>query len=291
MKKNQLLASTAITAMTAPLFMSGAIADNQNFSGPFISVGGEVAETSADIKENASNIPTAESTVQASSAQAVSNFVGFNDSLTTIIGRAAKTLTSDASNESAVIEAGYFQPALNDKFLLGIKANASSGGAEINKNSTFTLSTKVDTDGSATITNTSGTTKHNITHKYSYGIEVNPAYAVNDKVMVYGSLGYGVTNMDVSTRYGDNRVQNIKNEDVDTYSLGAGVRYNAENNFFIDLSAKYSKYDDVTTSNSDAGQAVTAGSSATVTNNVTNTLKNTIEQDQYSVGIKVGYKF
>lgn len=291
MKKNQLLASTAITAMTAPLFMSGAIADNQNFSGPFISVGGEVAETSADIKENASNIPTAESTVQASSAQAVSNFVGFNDSLTTIIGRAAKTLSSDASSERGVIEAGYFQPVLNDKFLFGIKANASSGGAEINKNSTFTLSTKVDTDGSATITNTSGTTKHNITHKYSYGIEVNPAYAVNDNVMVYGSLGYGVTNMDVSARYGDNRVQNIKNEDVDTYSLGAGVRYNAENNFFIDLSAKYSKYDDVTTSNSDAGQAVTAGSSATVTNNATNTLKNTIEQDQYSVGIKVGYKF
>ena len=105
--KDKLLATSAMGVMLASKLSGGAAyADSSNFSGPYVSLGAESVATEVDVKENASNIPTANSYTQAASASAVSNFVGFNASALTIIGRAAATLNNDESSEKATLEAG-----------------------------------------------------------------------------------------------------------------------------------------------------------------------------------------
>lgn len=288
--KSKLLTTSAMGLLLASKLSTGAHADSTNFEGPFISLGAETITTDVDVKENASNIPTAAAYTQVASASAVSNFVGFNASATTIIGRAVNTLTSDDSNEQGVVEAGNFF-AIDDKFLIGLSARATTGGKAITKDGTYTLSTITYGTTSATIANTSGTTKHEITDKSSYGIELSPAYALNDKAMVYGSLGYSITTKEAQTIYDGTTIRKTVEDDVDGYTAGVGLRYNIENNFFVDVNARYTKYDDLVVSNSDSGQSVTTGSAATITNSTTNTLSNTFESEAYSLGIKVGYKF
>lgn len=292
-KKHSLLATTAITALTFSKALAPAVAqaDSANFSGPFISAGVEFEEQEVDIKENASNIPTAAVFSDGVSANVATSFTGFNASGTTIIGRAAKTLTSDDTSTKAVLQAGNFFP-INDKFLIGISAKASVGGDSITKNGSYTLSTlSFPTSLSATIANTTGTTKHEITDNHSYGIEITPAYAINDKVMAYASLGYGVTNKEVTTRYDGTSIKKTTEEDVDSISGSLGLRYQTDSSFFIDVNATYTEYDDIQTNNNDGGTSVTDDSFATVTNGVRNNLINTFSTDSYSLGIKVGKKF
>jgi len=293
MIKNKLLGTTAITALalTKMAIPSVANADSSSHSGTYVSFGGEIEDHDITIKQNASNIPTAAVYSAAVSTTAASNFVGFNAGALTIIGRAASTLANDETTTNAVLQAGHYFP-VNDKFLMGLSAKVSTGGDSISKNGEYTLSTITHTTLSAAIVNTSGVTKHQVEDNHYYGVEINPAIAVNNKLMVYGSLGYGITNRSVKTTYEGTAITKSEEDDLETFSYGLGLRYNPnESNFFIDVNASYKDVDDITTKNNDSGTAVTSGTAGTLTNTDNADLTNTFAGESYSLGIKIGTRF
>ena len=297
MNKKQLLATTAITALSVAKFGAIASADSSNFAGPYVSLGATYNEQDVDIKNNASNIPSADAaaTVNDSSASVAANFVGFETSATTIMGRALNSVTKGTDEISGEITLGYNHP-VNDKFLLGLDVTANSGGHDSKYTSNYSIATVAA--GSAAASQSIAVSAGNIqttTYKEDETISlgIRPSFVVNDSTMVYGRLGYGQTKATLKTSYDDATTNSTASksvtDDLDTYQAGIGVVKNFENNFFVDVSLNYQKSERLENKRDDAAQTAALGSTGFTS--ATDTLKTTAEAESYGAAIKVGVRF
>jgi outer membrane immunogenic protein len=282
------------TALSSALAFAGAgskvYAQSKNFSGPYISIGGNYQASDTNVSTNST--PSVTNGIYTTSALMSSGWVGFNDSADNIITRVAKSF---ANNEGEIIPTASigYNAVLDDKFMLGVEARYSDKGTDRSFSNGYTRSVSSN-DGnevSFVVENTSGTESIKINDKESWTISLNPGYVVNNDLMVYGKLGYTQLKQTASVEYSLNSASNhrVSNE-LDGYTLGLGAKYNLDKNLFLDFGVSATKFDKYSFSKSDAGNATT--SSVTTPNTTTHTITTTVDNDYYyNALVSIGYRF
>lgn len=289
MKNKKLLLTTALSSA---IVFAGAgskvYAQTKNFSGPYITIGGNYQASDTNVTTNST--PSVSSGISSTSAAMTTAFVGFNDSADNIISRVAKSFANSDEKIIATASIGYNAP-LNDKFMLGVEARYSDKGSDRSFSQDYTRSVVTGGDVSFVVTNTTGTESIQINDKESWTISLNPGYVVNNDLMVYGKLGYTELKQTASVNYSLNSASNHSvSNTLDGYTLGLGARYNLDKNLFLDFGASATKFDKYSFSKSDAGNTTTAKVAAA--NSTTHTITTTVDNDyHYNALISIGYRF
>lgn len=294
MKNKKLLLTTALSSALAFAGAGSKVyAQTKNFSGPYISIGGNYQASDSSVSTNSTPSVTAaaEGGAASTSALLTASFIGFNDSANNIITRVAKSF---ANNEGEIIPTASigYNTALDDKFMLGVEARYSDKGSDKSFSQAYTRSVATEGgSGSFSIVNTSGTESIKISDKESWTISLNPGYVVDNNLMVYGKLGYTQLKQTASVKYSLNSASNhTVSNDVEGYTLGLGARYNLDKNLFLDFGASATKFDKYSFSKSDTGNATT--SLVASPNSTTHTLTTTVDNDYYyNALISIGYRF
>lgn len=290
MKNKKLLLTTALSSALAFAGAGSKVyAQTKNFSGPYISIGGNYQASDTGVSTNST--PTVAEDAVATSAEARAGFIGFNDSANNIITRVAKSLANDEGEIIPTASIGY-NAVLDDKFMLGVEARYSDKGADRSFSQSYTRSviSKAAAE-SYTITNTSGTESIKVNDKESWTISLNPGYVVNNDLMVYGKLGYTQLKQTASVAYSLNSASNhTVSKNLDGYTLGLGAKYNLDKNLFLDFGVSATKFDKYSFSKSDAGNTTTA--LVTTPNSTTHTITTTVDNDYYyNALVSIGYRF
>jgi len=288
MKNKKLLLTTALSSALA---LAGAgskvYAQTKNFSGPYISIGGNFQASDTSVTTNST--PSVSEGIYSTSAAISSAYVGFNSSANNIISRVAKSFANDEGEIIPTASIGY-NIALDDKFMLGVEARYSDKGTDRSFSQSYTQSV-VSGEVSFAVANTSGTESIKINDKESWTISLNPGYAVNNDLMVYGKLGYTQLKQTASVAYSANSASNHSvSKELDGYTLGLGAKYNLDKNLFLDFGVSATKFDKYSFSKSDAGNATsTAFPGAT---SATHTITTTVDNDYYyNALVSIGYRF
>ena len=284
------------TALSSALVFAGAgskvYAQSKNFSGPYISIGGNYQASDTNVSTNSTPGVTAAAAgvTYSTSALMTSAWTGFNDSANNIITRVAKSFANNDGEIIPTASIGY-NAVLDDKFMLGVEARYSDKGADRSFSQSYTRSVLTGADASFAVTNTTGTESIKINDKESWTISLNPGYAVNNDLMVYGKLGYTQLKQTASVEYSLNSAsKHTVSNDLDGYTLGLGAKYNLDKNLFLDFGVSATKFDKYSFSKSDAGNATTA--LVTTPNTTTNTITTTVDNDYYyNALISIGYRF
>jgi opacity protein-like surface antigen len=288
MKNNKLLLTTALSYALVFTGVGGKLyAQTKNFSGPYISIGGNYQASDTTVSTNST--PSVTSGIYTTSALISSGYVGFNDSANNIITRVAKSFANNDGEIIPTASIGY-NAVLDDKFMLGVEARYSDKGADRSFSQSYTRSV-VSGEVSFAVANTTGTESIKINDKESWTISLNPGYVVNNDLMVYGKLGYTQLKQTASVAYSLNSASNhtVSNE-LDGYTLGLGAKYNLDKNLFLDFGVSATKFDKYSLSKSDAGNVTsTAFPGATST---THTITTTVDNDYYyNALVSIGYRF
>lgn len=296
MKNKKLLLTTALSSALA---LAGAgskvYAQTKNFSGPYISIGGNFQASDTSVTTNST--PTVAEDVVATSVEAQAGFVGFNSSANNIITRVAKSFANDEGEIIPTASIGY-NAVLDDKFMLGVEARYSDKGADRSFSQAYTRSVLTEGDdaeaaASYRITNTSGTESIKVNDKESWTISLNPGYVVNNDLMVYGKLGYTQLKQTASVQYSLNSASNhTVSKNLDGYTLGLGAKYNLDKNLFLDFGVSATKFDKYSFSKSDAGNATTSLIVDPAPDSTTHTITTTVDNDYYyNALVSIGYRF
>lgn len=220
------------------------------------------------------------------------------------IQRAVSHLNGDNENFSGNISVGkdfdlknkYFE-TLGLDFEIDIPENK-----KITKSSSYTLVEIADATGGAIIaTNTDKTQQTIFEKKHGLSIGIQPTKKINEKLYLFGDLRFFKTKMNLDVKFqGDEARENYSNSGyVDGIGLGAGARYFRTENLFFDFSMRYIDYEkfeasrqdnDITSTQLETTLPDVAVALVGLTNN-SNTLKTTVDNDEYMVAFKVGYKF
>jgi opacity protein-like surface antigen len=288
MKNNKLLLTTALSYALVFTGVGGKLyAQTKNFSGPYISIGGNYQASDTTVSTNST--PSVTDGIYSTSALISSGYVGFNDSANNIITRVAKSFANNDGEIIPTASIGY-NAVLDDKFMLGVEARYSDKGADRSFSQNYTRSVVSGEDRFA-VANTTGTESIKINDKESWTISLNPGYVVNNDLMVYGKLGYTQLKQTASVAYSLNSASNhtVSNE-LDGYTLGLGAKYNLDKNLFLDFGVSATKFDKYSLSKSDAGNVTsTAFPGATST---THTITTTVDNDYYyNALVSIGYRF
>ena len=293
MNKKKLLLSTALSSALAFTGVSGKVyAQAKNFDGPYISIGAGLIESEYKTSLNSpATLPTAGTTY--SSGTAATQFVGFNNSATTILQRAAQTLSRKQENAVGIISLGY-NYSIDNSFLIGIDLSGRTGGGSKSVSSSYNISTitspNADDDvASVTIATTTGTQSIKVEDKSSFALSIKPTYVVNNDLAVYGKLGYGITTLEATYTTADTVSSHKKKEDVQGHTLGIGAMYLIDKNTFIDFGVDYTKNKDLKMSKND--RSVTPALDSLTINTTTHTLSETVDSSSYGAFIRVGMKF
>ena len=293
MKNKKLLLTTALSSVLAFTGAGSKVyAQTKNFSGPYISIGGNYQASDTKVSTNSTpGVAAAEAGVTYStSALMTSGWVGFNSSADNIITRVAKSF---ASNEGEIIPTASigYNAVLDDKFMLGVEARYSDKGADRSFSQSYTSSVLTGSGESFAVTNTSGTESIKINDKESWTISLNPGYVVNNDLMVYSKLGYTQLKQTASVAYNLNSASNhTVSKELDGYTLGLGAKYNLDKNLFLDFGVSATKFDKYSFSKSDSGNATTE--KVTTPNTTTHTITTTVDNDYYyNALISIGYRF
>lgn len=279
------------TALSSALVFAGAVskvyAQTKNFTGPYISIGGNYQASDSSVSTNST--PSVSEATPSTSAALTSAFVGFNDSAENIITRVAKSFADNDGKIIPTASIGY-NVAMDDKFMLGVEARYSDKGSDKSFSQAYTR-TVASGEASFALVNTSGTESIKINDKESWTISLNPGYVVDNNLMVYGKLGYTQLKQTASVQYSLNSASNhTASNDVEGYTLGLGARYNLDKNLFLDFGASATKFDKYSLSKSDTGNATS--SLVASPNSTTHTLKTTVDNDYYyNALISIGYRF
>ena len=290
MKNKKLLLTTALSSVLAFAGAGSKVyAQTKNFAGPYISIGGNYQVSDTSVSTNST--PSVDSGIYTTSAAITSGYVGFNDSANNIITRVAKSF---ANNEGEIIPTASigYNIAVDDKFMLGVEARYSDKGADRSFSQSYTRSV-VSGEASFAVANTSGTESIKINDKESWTISLNPGYAVNNDLMVYGKLGYTQLKQTASVAYSLNSASNhTVSNDLDGYTLGLGAKYNLDKNLFLDFGVSATKFDNnkYSFSKTDAGN--TTSTAFTGANSTTHTMTTTVDNDiYYNALVSIGYRF
>ncbi len=296
MKNKKLLTTTALTTVLALTGVTSKLyAQSKSFSGPYISIG--VTNQNSDTKITNDETPAAPTAqVYTSSVALDTAWVGFNSSATTIISRAANSLTKKNDNEFIGTASLGFMLPVDNNFLIGIQGSyIPSGGAKSYTNS-YTQSTVANSgagtnDGSSfTVSAATGTQSVKLTDKESWSISLLPSYAVNNDLMLFGKVGYVNFKQTANVSYSLDTASNIqKTNKLDGYVLGIGARYNLDKNLFLSFNFDASKFDKYTISQTDTA---TPSYNTTGPDTSVQRLSTTIDNDyMYNTTVSIGYKF
>ena len=220
------------------------------------------------------------------------------------IQRAVTQLNGDDENFSGNLSVGKDFDLKNKYFeILGLDFEIDfPESKKITKNSDYTLVEIADGGGGAYLATSTDKTQQTIFEKkHGFSIGVQPTKKINEKLYLFGDLRFFKTKMNLDVKFeGDEARENYSNSEyVDGIGLGAGARYFKTKNLFFDFSMRYIDYEkfeasrqdnDITSAQLDTTLPDVAVALVGLTNN-TNTLKTTVDNDEYMVAFKVGYKF
>jgi len=298
MKKRNLLTTTALaTALLVgknPIINSNANAQIKNFSGPYISFGVTASYDEVKRENDLSRTPTA-SALLSSSTNLTADFIGFNSSATTIIGRAASSIQEQKFNFKPQLNLGYTFPVSND-FGIGIDVAYSHDSRSRTTSSNYTQSTMAAINAAAaassySITNATGSQSIRIKDQYNIALSIKPSLAVTQDLMLYGMGSVNQLKQKVNVNFSLDTATNYGlSKEVFGYGLGVGARYNLDKNLYFDLSATSLTYDRYRVSRNDSNVTPTLANVAGLDTSVNN-LTTTIRPEYYDIKLSIGYKF
>jgi hypothetical protein len=291
----KLLTTSALTALLAVAGVSTKLyAQSKNFEGAYATVGAGAMESEYESTLN-SPATTPADAAKTSAAVVTSTFIGFNNAATTILSRAAQSLTSKETEYVATASLGY-NLALDDKFLIGFDLSGRTGaGTKTVTPSAYTITTVAAGTGtdagaaSSVISSTTGTSSLKVKDKAAYAFSIKPTYVVNKDLAVYAKLGYGITSLEATYTTQDTVSSHSINEDVEGHTLGLGATYMIDKTTFVDFGVDYTKNKDLKMSKNDS--SVTPTLLSHTLNTTTHTLSETIDSSSIGAFIRVGMKF
>ncbi len=203
-----------------------ALADTKNFAGFNAAIGLGVSQTNFKMSDNEVGVdPTGGSldTVQNSSAD---------------LGTKSKVIPS--------LELGYNLP-IDNKFLLGLSVKYDlTKGPKSNGNGSYSDPNQPYTENSS----------YSLQQKNHWSIALKPAYAVNDKVMIYAKVAYHNAKSTFNSNYSET------GSDPESYNasvkqkglgLGAGIEYNLSKNMFVQFDVEQIQYKSKSVTNTFSG--------------------------------------
>ena len=296
MNNKKLLTTSALTALLAVTGVSTKLfAQSKNFEGAYGTIGAGAMENEykSDIDSPATTPANAAKT---SAAIVNSTFIGFNTAATTILSRAAQSLSSKETDYIGTASLGY-NLAIDDKFLIGFDLSGRTGsGSKTVTPSAYTITTVTagneGTDAgakSSIISSTTGTSSLKVKDKAAYAFSIKPTYVVDKDLAVYAKLGYGITSLEATYTTEDAVSSHKLDKDVEGHTLGLGATYMIDKTTFVDFGVDYTKNKDLKMSKNDS--TVTPTLLSHTLNTTTHTLSETIDSSSIGAFIRVGMKF
>lgn len=281
-KKIYLLATSALVSF---VYINEALSQSNNFQGAYTKIGIGIANNNTKIEQNASNVPAAG--VGLSSDTVQNTFLGFNSGAQEIIGRLASSLNNNKTNPIGEISLGYLF-SIERNFLIGLDTSYTSKNLDKTVQQSYSQST-LTASGAGIITNVEGINSVKINEKENWSLGISPSYTIKDDVMIYGRISYNQLNTQTSVKFSIDSDQDYQiNKKIYGPGIGLGVRYNLQNNLFLNLFGDYIKYTSYSISKSDISPTDDFGYTL---DKSTNTLTSTINPQIYNLILSLGYKF
>jgi opacity protein-like surface antigen len=281
-KKIYLLVTTALASF---VYINEAFSQSNNFQGGYTKIGVGIAKNNTKIEQNASNIPGAGTGLNTITVQ--NTFFGFNSDAQEIIGRLASSLKNNETKPIGEISLGYLL-SINGNFLIGLDTSYTNKNSDKIFQQSYTQST-LSGSGSGNITNVDGINSLKINEKENWSLGISPSYAIKNDVMIYGRISYNQFNTQTSVKFSIDPDQDYQiNKKIYGPGIGLGIRYNLQNNLFLNLFGDYIKYNSYSVSKSDILPTDTGGFTL---DKSTNALTSNIDPQTYNLIFSLGYKF
>jgi opacity protein-like surface antigen len=277
------------TALASFVYINEALSQSNNFQGAYTKIGVGIAKNNTKIEQNASNIPAAGTGLTKTTVE--NTFFGFNSDAQTniqeIIGRLASSLKNNETNPIGEISLGYLF-SIERNFLIGLDTSYTNKNLDKTVQQSYSQSTVNGTAFPANIVNVDGINSVKINEKENWSLGISPSYALKDDVMIYGRISYNQLNTQTAVKFSIDSDQDYQiNKKIYGPGIGLGIRYNLQNNLFLNLFADYIKYSSYSVSKSD----ITPNPTTFTLDSSTNNLTSTIDPQTYNLILSLGYKF
>ena len=274
------------TALASFVYVNEALSQSNNFQGAYTKIGIGIAKNNTKIEQNASNIPAAGTGLNTDTVQ--NTFFGFNSDAQEIIGRLASSLKNNETKPIGEISLGYLF-SINRNFLIGLDTSYTNKNSDKTFQQSYTQSTLTGTGGAGIITNVDGINSVKINEKENWSLGISPSYAIKDDVMIYGRISYNQLNTQTSVKFSIDPDQDYQtNKKIYGPGIGLGIRYNLQNNLFLNLFGDYIKYTSHSIGKSDILPTDRYGF---ILDKSTNALTSNIDPQTYNLILSLGYKF
>ena len=274
------------TSLDSFVYVNEALSQSNNFQGAYTKIGVGIAKNNTKIEQNASNIPAAGTGLNTDTVQ--NTFFGFNSDAQEIIGRLASSLKNNETKPIGEISLGYLF-SINRNFLIGLDTSYTNKNSDKTFQQSYTQSTLTGTGGAGIITNVDGINSVKINEKENWSLGISPSYAIKDDVMIYGRISYNQLNTQTSVKFSIDPDQDYQtNKKIYGPGIGLGIRYNLQNNLFLNLFGDYIKYTSHSIGKSDILPTDRYGF---ILDKSTNALTSNIDPQTYNLILSLGYKF
>jgi opacity protein-like surface antigen len=285
-KKIYLLATTALASL---VYVNEAFSQSSNFQGAYAAIGIGLEKNNTKIEQNSSNIPAPG--IAVSNTILNNTFFGFNSDATEIIGRLASSFKNNDTKPIGEVSLGYLV-SIEKNFLIGLDTSYIKKNSDKIVQQSYTQSSIINIISASqlgTISNIDGINSVKINEKENWSLGISPSYAINNDMMIYGRVSYNQLNTQTSVKFSNDSDQNYQlNKKIYGHGVGLGIRYNLQNNLFLNLFGNYIEYKDYSVSKSDISPTSPEG---LVLDSSTNTLTSTINPKVYHLALSLGYKF
>jgi len=279
------------TALASFVYINEALSQSNNFQGAYAAIGVGLEKNNTKIEQNASNIPDAGTHLSITTVQ--NTFFGFNSLFGSnsdakeIIGRLASSLKNNETKPLGEISLGYLF-SIESNFLIGLDTSYRNKNSDKTVQQSYIQSTLTGTSGTGIITNIDGVNSVKINEKENWSLGISPSYAIKDDVMVYGRISYNQLNTQTSVKFSIDSDQDYQiNKKIYGPGIGLGIRYNLQNNLFLNLFGDFIKYTSYSVSKSD----IPPKASGYILDSSTNNLTSNINPQTYNLILSIGYKF
>jgi hypothetical protein len=273
------------TALASFVYINEALSQSNNFQGAYAAIGVGLEKNNTKIEQNASNIPDAGTGLSSTTVQ--NTFFGFNSDAKEIIGRLASSLKNNETKPLGEISLGYLF-SIERNFLIGLDTSYRNKNSDKTVQQSYIQSTLTGTSGTGIITNIDGVNSVKINEKENWSLGISPSYAIKDDVMVYGRISYNQLNTQTSVKFSIDSDQDYQtNKKIYGPGIGLGIRYNLQNNLFLNLFGDFIKYTSYSVSKSD----IPPNASGYILDSSTNNLTSNINPQTYNLILSIGYKF
>jgi opacity protein-like surface antigen len=279
------------TALASFVYINEALSQSNNFQGAYAAIGVGLEKNNTKIEQNASNIPDAGTHLSITTVQ--NTFFGFNSLFGSnsdakeIIGRLASSLKNNETKPLGEISLGYLF-SIESNFLIGLDTSYRNKNSDKTVQQSYIQSRLTASSGDDTIANIDGVNSVKINEKENWSLGISPSYAIKDDVMVYGRISYNQLNTQTSVKFSIDSDQDYQiNKKIYGPGIGLGIRYNLQNNLFLNLFGDFIKYTSYSVSKSD----IPPKASGYILDSSTNNLTSNINPQTYNLILSIGYKF